>query len=92
MAEALSWLGLLIGMYLTYVTESTEVGVHVFGPLHGVVFLGYLAMCWVARRTFAWTRPTTVIALFCSIPPFLSIVFEVVADRRGLLGRTAVVA
>src|SRR3954462_10218719 len=38
-AEALSWIGLLIGMYVKYVPQTTELGVHIFGPLHGGVFL-----------------------------------------------------
>ena len=42
MAEALSWVGLLIGMYLKYVPRTTELGVHVFGPIHGAVFVAYV--------------------------------------------------
>ena len=40
-AEAITWAPLLTGMFLKYVTETTELGVRVFGMLHGVVFVAY---------------------------------------------------
>jgi hypothetical protein len=42
-------------------------------------------MCFVARRSFGWSNRTTVVALAASIPPFLTAVFEVAAERRGML-------
>src|SRR4051794_15629919 len=41
-AEACSWLGLLVGMYIKYVPETTEAGVKIFGPIHGCVFLAFV--------------------------------------------------
>ncbi|WP_235503367.1 DUF3817 domain-containing protein [Aeromicrobium sp. Root495] len=83
--EALSWVGLLVGVYLKRVAETTEVGVQVFGPIHGGVFVAYVVISIIASRKFGWSLGTTALALFCSIPPFFSVVFEVVADRKGLL-------
>ena len=40
-AEAVTWALLLTGMVLKYVTETTDLGVRVFGMLHGVVFVAY---------------------------------------------------
>ena len=40
-AEAVTWALLLTGMFLKYVTETTELGVQVFGMVHGVVFIAY---------------------------------------------------
>ncbi len=40
-AEAITWALLLTGMFLKYVTETTELGVQVFGMVHGVVFIAY---------------------------------------------------
>ena len=40
-AEAVTWALLLTGMFLKYVTETTELGVRVFGMVHGVVFIAY---------------------------------------------------
>ncbi|MGB0102027.1 MAG: DUF3817 domain-containing protein, partial [Nocardioides sp.] len=34
-AEAITWALLLTGMFLKYVTETTELGVQVFGMVHG---------------------------------------------------------
>ena len=46
-AEAITWALLLTGMFLKYVTETTELGVRVFGMVHGVVFIAY---CLTTRR------------------------------------------
>ena len=40
-AEAFTWALLLTGMFLKYVTDTTELGVRVFGMVHGVVFIAY---------------------------------------------------
>ena len=46
-AEAVTWALLLGGMVLKYVTDTTELGVRVFGMVHGVVFVAYcLVTCW----------------------------------------------
>lgn len=84
-AEAFSWLGLLTGMYFKYVTESTEVGVQIFGPIHGAIFIAYVMLAIFASRLFAWSRTTLIWALVASIPPFCTVIFEVIAERRGLL-------
>jgi len=84
-AEAISWAGLLFGMYLKYVPESTELGVQIFGPIHGGVFIVYVLSCLVAAWKFGWSIRTLFLALASSIPPFFTYVFEVVADRKGLL-------
>lgn len=84
-AEAVSWLGLLIGMYFKYVPESGEGGVKVFGPIHGTVFIVYCALALVTSRLQRWSIRTTVLAVLASIPPFFTIVFEVWAQRTGRL-------
>ena len=89
-AEAVSWAGLLAAMVLKWIVQDDphaglEGGVPIMGPIHGVMFIGYVVMCFVARRTFDWTPGATAVALAASIPPFLTAVFEVAADRRGML-------
>ena len=43
MAEAVSWLGLLVGMYFKYLgTPRTEIGVKVFGMAHGLIFIAFV--------------------------------------------------
>jgi RND superfamily putative drug exporter len=84
-AEALSWAGLLVGMYLKHVAGTTEVGVQVFGPIHGGIFLAYLALALWLSRPLRWGPGVTLLALVCSVPPFATLVFEVWAARTGRL-------
>ena len=84
-AEALSWIGLLIGMYLKYVPETTEAGVHVFGPIHGGIFVAYVVVTLVVSRVLRWSTRTTVLALVCSIPPLATVWFERLATRNDKL-------
>lgn len=84
-AEAVTWALLLLGMFLKYVTETTELGVRVFGMLHGVVFIAYglvTVLMWIDQR---WSLGRLVLGLAAAIPPFLTIPFESYAERRGLL-------
>lgn len=84
-AEACSWAGLLIGMFFKYVVVFDEIGVTVFGPIHGALFVAYVIVTLVVARTFRWSVPTTVLALVASIPPLATLWFERRARRRGLL-------
>ena len=45
-----AWLGLLIGMFVKYVPETSEIGVQVFGPIHGGIFVAYVLVTLVAAR------------------------------------------
>jgi integral membrane protein len=84
-AEAVSWAGLLIGMLFKYVVASNEIGVKVFGPIHGVIFIGYVLVTLMVRETVRWDGRTTVLALLASIPPFGTVIFERWAARTGRL-------
>lgn len=84
-AEAISWTGLLIGMYLKYVPETTELGVQIFGPIHGGLFVLYCLATLITWRIFRWSIPVLLWGLFASIPPLFTVVFDVWAERRGLL-------
>ena len=86
-AEALSWIGLLVGMYVKYVPETTELGVKIFGPIHGGIFVAYVVVTLVASRVLRWSTRTTVLALVCSIPPLATVWFERLATRNDKLPR-----
>jgi integral membrane protein len=86
-AEALSWVGLLIGMYVKYVPETTELGVKVFGPIHGGIFVAYVVVALVASRVLRWSPRATVLALLCSVPPLATVWFERLATRNDRLPR-----
>jgi integral membrane protein len=85
-AEACSWTGLLIGMLFKYVVVGDPIGVQVFGPIHGGLFVAYCAVtAWVAR-TLRWRLTSTALALVSSIPPLATLWFERRARRAGQLG------
>ena len=91
-AEALSWIGLLAGMYVKYVPETTVLGVKVFGPVHGAIFVAYVVVALVAARVLRWSPRTTVLALVCSVPPLATVWFERLATRNGRLPRQQAVS
>ena len=87
-AEAVTWALLLTGMFLKYVTETTELGVQVFGMVHGVVFIAYClttVLLWIDQR---WAVSRVALGLLAAIPPFATVPFERYAERTGLLGDT----
>jgi integral membrane protein len=84
-AEALSWVGLLAGMYVKYVPQSSEAGVQVFGPIHGGIFVAYVVVTLVASRLLRWNAGTTLLALAASVPPLATVLFERWASRIGRL-------
>lgn len=85
-AEACSWIGLLIGMAFKYLVVFDDVGVRVFGPIHGALFVAYVVVALVTARAFRWSAVTTLLALAASIPPAATIWFERHAVRTGRLG------
>ena len=84
-AEACSWIGLLVGMYGKYIGDAGERGVEVFGRIHGVVVLAYVAVTLLAARRLRWDGRTTVLGLLASVPPLATLVFERWAARTGRL-------
>jgi integral membrane protein len=85
-AEAITWAGLLAGMFLKYVTESTELGVQVFGMLHGVVFVAYCLTTLVVGADQRWGAGRLLLGLASAVPPFATLAFDRWAERRGALG------
>jgi len=85
-AEAVSWLGLLVAMFIKWILRIGEGGVPLMGPIHGAVFIAYIALAMLAVRPLRWDGRTTVLALVASVPPFGSVVFERWAARTGRLG------
>lgn len=84
-AEAVTWAGLLAGMFLKYVTDTTEAGVTIFGPIHGAVFIAYCVTTVVVAVDQRWSAGRLVAGLASSVPPFLTLWFERYADKHGLL-------
>lgn len=97
LAEAVSWAGLLIGMYFKYLgSPRTEIGVKVFGMAHGLVFIAFVITALLAGIAYAWNARTWLLALLGSVVPLGSVIFLIWADRTAKLapssGRETVVA
>lgn len=84
-AEAFSWLALLIGMVVKYGPPENEIGVRIFGPVHGGLFIAYVGLVLLVSRLRRWGWWTVGVALLCAVPPFATLGFERWASRRGLL-------
>lgn len=93
-AEAVTWAGLLIGMYFKYLgTPRTEIGVKIFGMAHGLVFVAFVVAALVVGFAFKWTVLVWLLALLASIVPLGSVIFLIWVERTGRLGaRGAAVA
>lgn len=83
-AEAVTWALLLLGMALKYVTHTTELGVRVFGLVHGVVFLAFVLVALVLRVDQRWRARETLLVLACAVVPFATLGVERVVERGGL--------
>lgn len=81
--EAITWTGLLAGMFLKYVTESTERGVEIFGPIHGMAFIGYVIVTFFAATNLRWRWWVAAVAIAAAVPPLTTIVAERWISRRG---------
>lgn len=87
--EAFTWAGLLVGMYVKYVPETTDEIVSVFGALHGGMLLVYIAVTVFAGFKLRWRWWETALALLASIPPLVTIIVEIWLRRRGKLAAPA---
>lgn len=86
-AEALSWTGLLVGMFFKYVVVGNDIGVTIFGPVHGALFVTYVVIAIAVARPLRWDARTLVLALLASIPPLATWMFERWAGRTGRLAQ-----
>ena len=84
--EAITWVGLLIGMLFKYVIGHNAVGVHVMGPIHGMAFVAYVVTTTLAARAFGWSCKLWIVGLIASVPPVATLLFERYVVRRGRLG------
>jgi integral membrane protein len=85
-AEAISWAALLISMGFKYGPTHNAMGVHIFGMVHGIIFVLFVVLAVLTGRALKWSPLVTALALASSVPPFCTVLFEVLAARAGLLG------
>ncbi|MGY5765479.1 DUF3817 domain-containing protein [Brachybacterium sp. DNPG3] len=84
--EAITWAGLLIGMLLKYGTGTTELGVVIFGRLHGGMFLIYVAVSLLTAWKQRWSWWVALLALAAAVPPLVTVPLEMWLRRSGRLG------
>lgn len=87
--EALTWAGLLIGMWLKYGSQTTELGVWLFGRLHGAAFLCYVGASLLAAVRLRWPWWAWLLSLLAALPPLVTVPLEMGFRRAGLLGPAA---
>ncbi len=87
LAEAVTWTLLLIGMFVKYVTKTTDLGVTLAGGLHGLVFLFFCVATVVVAVDQRWSFTRVLFGLAAAIPPLATVPFERWAVRRGLVGQ-----
>jgi integral membrane protein len=84
-AEAVTWALLLTGMFLKYVTETTELGVRIFGMVHGVVFIAYCLTTVLVAVDQRWSKGRALLGLAAAVPPFATVLFDWYAEKRGAI-------
>src|SRR3954467_13253145 len=91
LAEAVTWVGLLIGMYFKYLgSPRTEIGVKVFGMAHGLVFIAFVVTPPWPRTRLKWAAGTGLVAVLASIVPVCGVISLIWAARPGRMGAAGV--
>ena len=85
--EAFTWAGLLVGMFLKYVTGTTDAGVWLFGRLHGGMFMIYIAVTIVTAISLRWRWWVTLTSLLAAVPPLVTVPLEIWLRRTERLTR-----
>lgn len=69
LAEATSFLALLVATYIKYANDSPA-GVAILGPVHGTLFLAYVLITLNVREPARWSNRTTLAVLLGAVLPF----------------------
>ena len=88
LAEATSFLALLAASYLKH-SDQGEVGVQILGPIHGLLFVTYVALVLSLRDRVGWSGRTTAWILVAAVLPFGGYVFDWWLSRRWRAGEPA---
>jgi len=70
LAEATSFIALLVATYVKRMGSGEEIGVHILGPIHGLLFLAYVAIAFRMREEANWSGKTTFWVLVGAVVPF----------------------
>ena len=75
LAEAASYL-LLLGASVAKRTLDAHELVTVMGPIHGILFLAYVALALYVRERLGWNGWTTVMVVVASVVPLGGLIVE----------------
>lgn len=78
-AEATSFLALLVATAIKYSADA-PIGVTILGPLHGALFVAYVALAFMVWKPAGWSTATGVGVLIGAVLPFGGFV----VDRKVL--------
>lgn len=83
--EAITWTGLLYGMWMRYVVGVGEEAdpVPLWGMLHGVAFMVFCGVVVLAAWTFRWKIWELLVALAAAVPPLGTIPLEIWYSKTG---------
>lgn len=91
MAEAASFVCLLVATAIKYGADE-PVGVEILGPVHGVLFLAYVALALVMKVQLRWSSRRTAIVLAAAVVPIAGYVVGrrlVEEDASGMTVRSS---
>jgi len=57
-------------------SADQPIGVKILGPIHGLLFLGYVFLALNLSRPAGWSRRTTLLVLLGAVVPFGGFVVE----------------
>jgi len=83
--EAVSWLLLIVATIVKY-AQGSQTAVHILGPVHGALFVGYVVLALLLRPRLRWGTRTTLVVLVESVLPgggFLAARRRDLRDLRG---------
>lgn len=69
LAEATTFLALLVATYVKYGQDEPG-GVEILGPVHGLLFVGYVVLALKLASRAGWSPRTTLLVLLGAVLPF----------------------
>ncbi|QBE48464.1 DUF3817 domain-containing protein [Leucobacter triazinivorans] len=84
-AEAISWAGMLTALAIKYPLHGSPLPVTIWGWVHGIAWLAFVAACIAATIRFRWSWWALPAGLMLSVIPFLTLPFEIWMNRTGRL-------
>jgi len=75
-AEATSFLVLLVATAVKYFGPQDERGVQILGPIHGALFLAYVALAVVVAVRRRWRPLRTLLVLAAAVLPVAPFIVE----------------